>query len=234
MDVLEKGDVFGESAFNQNGLRDDSAVALEKTEVLVLGSEDIGWIMENSPDTIAMVTESLCRKLGDLKSLIKPKPANNLSMSVCSLLSLMFKRKNMEKGDTEEHARLSQKNVMNVISEILFVPNQITERIIETLVSLQLVKSFGNEDSNERYLAIPDASGFLKRCEKVIDEFGPSIFNVNFLRQDLDIMDVLDLSIASRTPLDRLLKRVGDGEIPSGGILLKRKEVLAWLKDQKL
>jgi pSer/pThr/pTyr-binding forkhead associated (FHA) protein len=233
LDVLEKGDVFGESAFHPNGLRDDNAVALEKGEVLVLGSEDIGWIMENSPDTIATVTESLCRKLGDLKSLIKPKLTNNLSLSICFLLSLMFKRKNMEKGDKEEYARLLQKNVMNVISEILFVPNQITERVIETLISLQLVKSLGHEDSNERYLAIPDPTGFVKRCEKVLDEFGPSIFNVNFLRQDLEIMDVLDLSIASRTPLDRLLKRVGDGEIPSDGILLKRKEVLAWLKDPK-
>ncbi len=229
--VLEKGEMFGESAFTAKSVASDNAKALEKTETLVLNAGDMDWVFSHSPETIVTLAKSLSVKLADLKHNIKPGITPNLSMSICLMLSYMSWKKGLGEAGDGEQGSLSRRQAVNTISEILSISKYITELVIESLISLKLIKT-EDQQVDDRYLILPAPKDFIIKCKKVVDEFGASIFNIKTIPQNREIVDLLDLSFERKIPMDRLLQFVKNGEIPPDKILLKKTEVLEWLKAQ--
>lgn len=134
-DEAGPGEVIGELAALDGGLRTASVVAIEDTEVFVIPYDDFQKIVRQIPDWLKKITMILVQRLREVDSKIDFRMNGDKSVHAAALLWLMSAARGAGSPQTE----VSLKNYEDELFDILNVPLADSEKILETLAKNNLI-----------------------------------------------------------------------------------------------
>ncbi len=116
LDILQPGEVFGEVALIDEGLRSADAIALEPTELLVLERREFLPFLERHPRTCIKLLKVLCGRLRDTDGLIEDTLFLNMEARLAKrLLHLAARYERERPGADPVTLELSQREIAALI-----------------------------------------------------------------------------------------------------------------------
>lgn len=222
LDVMDPGCVFGEMALLGTEKRTATARAIEHTELIVINKSKLLEFLDQSPPILKTIIFSLVQRLASTNERIRVQASDNLYLSVCGILSLMFKEK-------DHRGQIPYPKAIENIKSILSISLYDCEVILNKLHSLNLI-DIQQDKSGRRSISLVDSDNFQDKYGDVLGEFSDALPVLE--QQRTELMDINDLAKYIGVEPKKIYRKIAYEEFPESLFFFKREAVLQWADEK--
>jgi len=234
--LLTKGDLFGEMSIINNTHRTASAIAKDDVEVVKIDRETLRAYLKDSAPMLKGLISNLIKRLHNTTQKINDKPSNNTFLSVCSVINLMYKTITKDSINSQGKVYIQYNDLCRTVKEIVPLTEWDIERVFAHLLKIGYIEIFNNKEDDgtiSKTFKINDPENFETKVKKIDNTIIDWRSEKDAFMQGHEFMDLKDVALLSNLDEKTLSDMIKTEVIPQNLLFFHREGISSWLAKRK-